>query len=419
MRSIITGILISFTVLAFTALSTAQESTPTPSPEVTEAAPTPAPRPSIDIWLPDVLLANGDASEDAFYAQVDAFESATGYEVNIRLKRVGDAGGVMSTLRTASDVAPGVLPDLTLLRRHDMVTAQRTNLIQPVEGMVSSTIQGNLNSALTLGQVGGELYGVPYVLDMMQVLHHSDEPVPVAWSFEDLLASDRTFAFPGGRVSGISDTFLAQYIASGGELAPDGALTLNTDALRRVLEFYEAASDQGNISALVMNYATANDYDANFRTGSIDSAVYPTTLYVPLMEDESDVYMSSVPTETGVPTTVINGWMWVLVTNEPEKFTMISDFFAWMFDPQRQAAYTATTRFLPSQRTALADGVAEGLNTDAITAMLDNAVVTISEGDGGTLARAMQDALQSVLTKEKTAEEAVTTVVSQQGNTSP
>ena len=79
-----------------------------------------APRP-LKVWIPAPLIA--DESSAAFQSLREhtlVFSERSGLAVDYRIKDVGVVGGIMSTIRSGSEVAPGALPDITMIRRRDL-----------------------------------------------------------------------------------------------------------------------------------------------------------------------------------------------------------------------------------------------------------------------------------------------------------
>jgi len=228
----------------------AQEATP----EATETAEPPQ---VLTIWWPDQLISpDDDEAYDLLFDQTEDFaQTQENTEVVLRLKRVGTTGGIMSTLRTASVVAPGALPTLTLVRRQDLLSLVRSGLAQSLEGSVTSATISELGNTLPLGQINGELYGIPYMLNFQHLVYRPQDGVDYdGWSYSDLLARGQGFVFPAAQTTGISDVLLLQYLAAGGTLDRDGVLQLNEEALQTTLAFYEAASDDGLVTGFTLNY---------------------------------------------------------------------------------------------------------------------------------------------------------------------
>jgi ABC-type glycerol-3-phosphate transport system substrate-binding protein len=391
------------------------QTTATSTPDFT---PTPAGPTTLVIWWPEPLAPreNADAAE-VLSEQISAFERANAtVEVQFRLKAARDVGGIMQTLRSASAVAPGALPDITLLRREDLLAAAQAGLIQPMENQIAPTILGDLYTAsVALGQVEQQFYGVPYMLEIQHMAYRSSD-VPInSWRLSDFLRERFPFAFAAGRATGVSDVFWVQYLAAGGTVPTNGELTLNIPALRSTLSFYEQAANRGLINASVLDYTSSTDLAVLLAGGEIDAAVINSGGYLNLLNQGQRLDFGPIPTQDGQPATYLNGWLWVMVSSNPEKQTLAATFINSMLEVEMQGQYSQAIHMLPSQRSALRQWADESY-AEFINDQLANATLPLPENIGGTAARAMQDALRAVLTGEQNAEEAVQDVVDQLAN---
>jgi hypothetical protein len=274
------------------------------------------------------------------------------------------------------------LPDLTLIRRADLLDAAQAGLIYPLESKVASAILGDLyDVALQLGQVDGQLYGLPYLLDAQHTAHkpfEDDQTSPA--SFDELLAAQHSFVFPAAEANGINSVFLMQYLAAGGTLPVDNVVTINESALLRTLTFYEHAVAEGIIDESVLNYTMPAEYQADLLSGGIDIGLVTSKSYLDLTQAGENLVFGSIPTESG--------------------------------QIGRQAQYSQTVNFLPSQRSALKEwGSSDYI--DFADTLLTNATTPLSDNAGGTATRAMQGALASVLLGQSNAEQAMQVVINQ------
>jgi ABC-type glycerol-3-phosphate transport system substrate-binding protein len=382
-----------------------------PSPTATEEPPL-----LLRIWWPDSLaLSSENSLNPLLVEQSRAFEeSQNNLSVEHRIKAVGTVGGIMSTLRNASNVAPNALPSLTLLRRQDLLVAKREGLLQSLEGGIPSAIQGDLSGVLTLGQVNGELFGLPYLLDLQHLVYRPQEGVDYSdWSYEAVLERAQPFIFAAGRTSGINDVFLLQYLASGGSLNEDGSLSLNPAALENNLAFYESALELGIVDVLSLNHSSPSSYLADFQNGLYDMAVLSSSNYLQVHAQEPSLTIAPIPTETGSQTSILNGWLWVLVADDARERMAALDYIAWMMDSNRQAAFAEASFNLPSRQSAMNLGLAGDAPLDPFLLLLEAPILPLSDAEAGTLGSAMQTALNAVLHDESTAEDAAQAVISQ------
>lgn len=409
---------------------TAELPTPTTTPlSVTQVTPTPVSNTNtpetttLTIWWPETLAPVGRPEiTELLNEQFTAFNDAEddGVEVVFRLKRSGtETGAILPTLRTAAPVAPGAMPDLTLLRREELVSAAGDGLIQPLEGFVNSVIIGDLyDSALALGQIDGQLYGLPYVMDALLMLYTEEPDAGPHLSFDALLASELPFTIPGARPTGLNNTVLFQYFAAGGTLVSStGEPRVDPDALLTVLSFYEAAYDNGQIGPDVLDYTSTTAYLNAIRSGDIQNAVMRSDQYINLREETGvDFAAGSIPTADGEPGTVVNGWMWVMVAGTTQQQAVAARFIDWMMQVERQREYAETIYLLPSQELAVRTMDRRLVDPNLMDALLSEAIIAGPEAASGTLARAIQNAFINVITGSLDAEAAAADVIALAGD---
>ncbi len=398
-----------------TPLALVQAETATPTPTVTPM-PTEAGPVRLSIWWPEPLapLDNGDAV-DVLSEQMTAFQTAQGnVVVDLRWKNEQGPGGILSTLRSASPVAPGALPDLTLMRRSDLLQAVQAQLVYPLDDKISSAIMGDLyNAAVELGTVEGRLYGLPYALEVQHMAYRADMEVPASWRYDDVLAADDfMLAFPSAQPSGINSLFLTQYLTAGGSPPNGGAMVISEEALLATLAFYEDAVNRGVIDPVVLSYTTPDDYWDMLVNGGVSAGLVDSTRYLNRTQEGDELAFGPVPTSEGALTGQMNGWMWVLTTPNAERQALAARFLNWMLNATRQGDYTRTVWMLPSQRTALQHWPESDYTAFART-LLNNATLPLSDSEGGTIARAVESALVAVISRESSAEEATRALISQ------
>lgn len=387
-----------------TPVAVAQE--PTLAPSATLEA-TAVASPSMVIWWPEPLapLNNAEANE-MLSEQISAFKAAQGnIDVQLRRKMESGVGGIMSTLRAASPVAPGALPDLTLMRRSDLNSAAQAGLIYPLEGLISSAISNDLyRAALSLGQVNEQLYGLPYLLEVQHMAFSPlDTPPPAR--FEDVLAQEVSFALPVAQVDQINNVLMVQYLDAGGILPNSDAASLNSEALLATLQFYEDALAEGLIDPAVLNYVSAADYQADLLDGSLGSGLVNSTQYLDWLQSGASLEFGPVPTASGSVVGEVDGWMWVLTTANPDRQGLAGRFLNWMLNASRQGEYSQAVNMIPSQRTALQTWE-DGPYIRFLRQLLNNAVPPVSDAEGGSALRSVQNALVAVLSKTSTADQA-------------
>ncbi|MBL8163473.1 MAG: extracellular solute-binding protein [Anaerolineae bacterium] len=385
---------------------------PTPTP--VSVAPTPAltteeQRP-LTIWMPDELapLNNTDAAA-LLTAQLDEYLSTQAqYRIELRTKKPDGVGGIMETLRAAREVAPGALPDLTLLRRADLLTAIEAGLIQPLSTMLPRTLLSSLHPATTrLGQINGTIYGVPYALIIQHMAYRPDVLSGTYASFEEVLSNRQPLVFPAGSDAGLNIVLL-QYLAAGGRISDLENGRLNRDALLTVFNFYASAREADLVGTTLFNYTRTSDYLDLLVNSEINAAVLDSSSYLTALARGRALTAAPLPMPDGEALTLLDGWMWVLMTGSAERQTVAIDLLTWMLDAERQAAYTRAVNVIPAGRDALSQWDA-GVYSTFVTQILENTRTLPAKNS--MLFVALQEALAAIIAGERTAEEAVDSLV--------
>jgi ABC-type glycerol-3-phosphate transport system substrate-binding protein len=178
-----------------------------------------------------------------------------------------------------------------------------------------------------------------------------------------------------------------------------------------VLTFYKQAVDVGVIDRSVLDYARPEDYLFQLAQGKFDAGLITSSQYLNLLANGQALEAAPIPLASGEPSTVINGWMWVVVTKDKDKQVMALRFIEWMLEANRLANYSREINMLPARRAAMRLWDA-GTFTDLANRLLANARLPLATGDSAAL-RAMENALAAVISGQRTPEEAVSDVVEQ------
>lgn len=392
--------------------------TQTPSPPAPAGATVTTPPPAIEtpdaeqpasapealvltVWMPETLAPSSETSAgQAFLNQLAAFDEAyPDIQVEVYPKRITGVGGMLSYLRSAPPVAPGVVPDLALMHRDGMVTAAREGLILPLASLLDAAQAADLYPVATqIGSVGDALVGVPYVLEVRHAVYRDTIFSEPPTTFEAVLESPVPFVFPAAPLGSVNNTTLLQYLATGGTLVgEDNAPQLDAAALTRVLDFYAAALEAGVIETSAFQVSDPANTWAAYRERQGGLAVVTSTLYLAGRSEVRNTRPIPIPTVDGQPAAIATGWMWVLTARDPERQTAALTLLEFLMDPSNQGVYTSEAGWLPSQPAAFSlwpEGdsyvpFADELLT-AARPLPDAALVAIS-------GVAIQDALEKVL----------------------
>lgn len=421
------GIFLSL-ILSACGTNTTPQTTPVPTITVTNTplspVPTGLPTENISatienfvIWFPE-LLAPSDRPEvaEVLNEQLNGFIAEQDQPINIefRLRRYSETGGILPTLRTANKVAPNGLPDITLVRREDLPVLIQEGLALPLEGHLSSSIMGDLfPPALQAGRVQNQLYAIPYLLDIQLLAYYGDEEQPTEWIFDNIIRDEAFWNFPAGRTTGLNTVVFLQYLASGGILANDETLNFNPDALTTVLSYYERARELNLIDETMLNFVSGNDYYRSLTSGDLRAGVMNSTVFLTELVNETPLQASPIPSDMTDTPTLMSGWVWVVTAKNADHQAIAFNFIDWMMDNTRQADYAQLVTMLPSQRGTLNLLPLSNELVALFDNLLTNAVLMPSDNNTGAVARAIQSAFTSVISGDLTADGAVASVASQ------
>lgn len=315
--------------------------------------------PRVRVWWPDDLYPAEDSeAETILLRQWDSFRGTyRSYELDVRRKRAGGLGGILPTLRAATGVATGALPDLTLMRRADLVTAAGEGLLVPVEDWVPADMLDDLlPGAQALGEVDGTLYGVPYALTLTHTLHRPSALSNPPSTFANILREEPAYLFPAGTGASavINSTVLLQYLQAGGRLLDEeGNPALDRTAVMSVFQYYATGVTQEIFSPDLLDYTQSTTYWSDFVAGEADLIHVDSSFYLAHQSEIENVVVGTIPTQDGERASALNGWMWVLVTHDPDRQDRARAFFSWMMRASQQAALTEALCVIPSQARAL------------------------------------------------------------------
>jgi ABC-type glycerol-3-phosphate transport system substrate-binding protein len=384
-------------------------------------APTPAgpalPAPTLRIWFPDTLGASDEGEVTALLAGLlDEFQQANpDVQVDFRLKLVGDIstpGTLYHNLRTTRATAPGALPHLTLLRRAELDYAVREGLITPVSGPIETALLDDMPPAVAaLGEVQQTLFAIPFLLSLDHQAFQPDLETPARWAFDDVLAAEWRFAFPGGDAARLSEPFIAQ-LAEAGAVDEAGRLAPDLETLSAIYQFYETGRANDLFPPESLRADVPADYLPLLEAGDVPAGVVTSSEYLRLSSEGSALRAAPLPTLGGGLASALDGWLWVLPTGTPEERALALRFVYWMSEPARQADYARAVFQIPAAGEAVAQWAGDDYSA-LIAGLLREGVLPPVDvaARQPELTRALQNGLLQVLNGTATAAEAAETAL--------
>jgi ABC-type glycerol-3-phosphate transport system substrate-binding protein len=105
------------------------------------------------------------------------------------------------------------------------------------------------------------------------------------------------------------------------------------------------------------------------------------------------------------------GWAYVIITDSPERQEAAASLIEWLMAPQNLAEWSEATSHLPTRRAALQLTDWPREYVDFLEDQLESAFYRPSSTAFGEIARALQVAVQDVLSGQRTPRQAATQAV--------
>lgn len=376
--------------------------TPAPTDQAVETQPAGTGQVLLTVWMPDTLYASTDTpGRQAFVDQLAAFdEQHPEIRVQVYAKRLRGPGGTLSYLYTAPPVAPSILPDLALVDRDALAEAARGQLLIPMQSVAQPASVSDLYpAAFETGQIDGILVGLPYLLEVDQVVYRQTVVGHPPASFSDVLESGQLFAFAGGITSGVSPVILLQYLAEGGMLVDDkGSPALDPAALTKVLTFYSQARLRHNVTPELFQLTDSTAVWAMYRDRQANLAAVTSTQYLAGLSQVTSTRAGPIPTDDGKLHALTRGWSWALITKDPDRQAAALALLDFLMTPTNQGRYSQAAGWLPSQPAALTLWASQDTGYPAFAGQLLSSAHVMPDASARiSVSAAMQDALEAVI----------------------
>lgn len=322
----------------------------TPTGEVTS---TPAGPVTLRLWLPPEFDPSADNQAGQILKQrLDEFtQRRSGIRVEVRLKALDGAGGLLDSLTTASAVAPLALPDLVALPRPILETAALKGLVRPFIHLNDPIDNADWYAyAVQLARVQESTFGMPFAGDALLLVYR---PSIVGLPPADLAAALQAggpLAFPAADAQALFT--LALYQAAGGAVRDDqGRPILQADVLERVLSFYLEASQTELIPFWMTQFQNDGESWQAFIEQRAPMVITWASRY--LKERQPDMDAAPLPTLTGEDFTLASGWVWALAASDLQRRQLSTELGEYLSAADFLARWNTATGYLPTRSGAL------------------------------------------------------------------
>jgi multiple sugar transport system substrate-binding protein len=308
------------------------------------------------IWVPPEFDPQGDSPASSLLkARLDAFAAENpDTKLEVRVKTLEGAGGMLDSLVSANVAAPLVLPDLVLLPRPLLESATLKGLLYPYDGLTSIMDDADwFDYARQLAQVQSGTYGLPFAGDAMLLAYHPSlrETAPI--DLEAAAKLGEVMLFPATDPQALFT--LNTYLAEGGSLQDEqGRPTLDEATLTRVLEYDQRASQAGVMPYWLTQYSTDGQvWDAFMNTPYPMAVTWVSSILSDQLTGSGDLAAAPIPTLNGKPYTLATGWSWALAGQDPERKAQAVKLAEYLVDKEFMSEWTQAAGYLPPRADSL------------------------------------------------------------------
>lgn len=376
---------------------------------------TPSASITLTLWTVEPVSPEAAGKAGEVFAQgIRSFmERYPNVTVVVKLKNETGKGSVLDYLRTASQVAPSVLPDLTVLDLTELAAAARAGVIFPLEELVApGLISDLLPGARAAGSVDGKLVGMPFEVDVEHLIFNTAQLTTPPLTWDDVLNAGVPYRFPAkGRNGLANDCFLIQYLAAGGRfLDEEGHPTLDEAVLTAVLDYYLRGVRTGVIPLDVVEATSADDLWSQYvrdRHGMVHVRAHR---YLQERFQLPDIRFAAIPTREGKSLTLVRGRALAITARDPSQQAIAARMIEWLLQPDNVLVWNQATFSIPT-RYATFNRWGSDPYVDFLRQQVEIALPLPSFPQYDPIGRVLQQAVLEVLNGDATPAEAAATAV--------
>jgi multiple sugar transport system substrate-binding protein len=310
----------------------------------------------IRIWLPTEFDPDGNnPASNLLKARLEKYAAENpGIRVEVRVKALEGAGGLLESLVAANVAAPLALPDLVLLPRPLLESATLKGLLYPYDGLTNIMEDKSwFEYARQLAHVQSSTYGIPFAGDALVLAYHPKGLKSPPPDLETSISLGEVLLYPATDPQALFT--LSMYMAERGSLQDaQGRPWLDVATLTKVLDFDQRASLAGVMPYWLTQYSNDPQVWEAFLNNPYPMAVTWTSAYLShKLAAPADLAVASIPTPDGKPFTLATGWSWALASQEPAHRSLAIKLAEYLVDSEFLAEWSYTAGYLPPRADAL------------------------------------------------------------------
>ncbi len=309
---------------------------------------------SIILWLPPEFSLSMDTDSSRLLSErIDDFQIVhPNVNIEVRIKAQDGPADILNSISAAQEAAPLSLPDLVLLPAEDMQTAAIRNYIQPIgEFIPTDFTEDKYEIALELGAFQNEIYGMTFAMDALVMAYHPEiiETPPTNWTHA--LETSGVLTFPAANSQSLFT--LAMYLAETESITDENnKINLDPDILNAVYSFYENGQENNLFPYWLTQYEKEELSWQTFLDGRASMAITWASTYLRSIDE---IHASTIPTKDGAPFTLASGWVFSIVTTDPDKVNTSIELAEFLTTSIFSGNWTETAGYLPPRPRALTE----------------------------------------------------------------
>lgn len=386
----------------------------TPAPAATVIVePTPE-NVTVTIWGPLELSPQGkEKGAEILQQQISAFESVhSDIQIVYEPKAQTGPASLLNYIRSASAVAPAVLPDLIILRTTDFQEFTQTQLLFPLDGLIEESLVDDLYPfAMRDTTIDGSWLALPLTIEIEHGVTRRNQPQEPNTLAELLTEDAPIWLFAGqAHIQGeMSQALLLQLLALNEQLPLPSRLPPE-DELITLLSTLQGAQQAGAIPLQVLSLSENKELYERLRTGQADLIQSNSRQYIKNAQESQNIIFAPLPTLTESKVTVIDGYLFAVTTDQAREQEASSRYLNWLLESSRWGEWSEATGGLPARRSALAQAISD----EGYQKFLDERLEHGWLRPGGALfrdfAQIMQEQFRGVMLEQISPAEAVKTI---------
>lgn len=329
---------------------TSDSPTPTPGSPLLPGGPI-----TLTIWTTQEFSPSAQDAAGSLLHQMLLDDSPPDVTVEVVVKRPTGPGGIMDYLQTAGQVAPSVLPDVTVLNSQMLREAAAEGMIQPMDGLVpAETLEGLFPAADELAKVDGNLVGIPFRLDFQHLIYNTavlTDTAPITW--DEVVASGGPYLFPAAEDAPMEATLIL-YLAAGGTLFDQqGRPHLEADPLTQVFRFYQRADAKYIIAVAALGTSSLAESRDAYLSGNALIAHIDAADYLSNRDQLVNTAAAAVPGPEKAAAPLVSAWNWAIVTPDPSRQQLAAQLIDQLMSPDNLGPWSHAGQWLPASASAL------------------------------------------------------------------